>query len=127
MSSSPRPVKRDTAQTIYAELSERLKSLGRADARVVVTFPVPVPSNFAEAEVLSLLEKQGYTRLFQRTAAASAPIESKSAKKKSSNKKTAKAAAEEQASVCLEMIQDRFRFDNTERERVIEALESDRY
>ncbi|MBM0103526.1 excinuclease ABC subunit UvrA [Steroidobacter sp. S1-65] len=120
------PVKRDTAQTIYEELTERLKGSGRSDARVVVTFPVPVPANFAEAEVLSLLEKQGYTRLFQRlatSAAASAPAKRKGAKKKAS-KKGAEVAADHPASVCLEMIQDRFRFDNTERERVIEALES---
>ena len=62
------PVKRDSAQSIYAELGERLQALGRSDARLVVTFPVPVPGNFSEAEVLGLLEKQGYTRLFQRTA-----------------------------------------------------------
>src|SRR5688572_30306815 len=62
------PVKRDSAQNIYLELGERLQALGRSDARLVVTFPVPVPKNFSEAEVLELLEKQGYTRLFQRIA-----------------------------------------------------------
>src|SRR5690242_14452889 len=113
------PVKRDSAQSIYTELGERLQALGRTDARLVVTFPVPVPGNFSEAEVLGLLEKQGYTRLFQRieTAAPSAKV----TKKKS---KARKPASDESASVCLEMIQDRFRFDNTERERVVEALES---
>ncbi|MBL8268252.1 excinuclease ABC subunit UvrA, partial [Steroidobacter sp.] len=122
------PVKRDSAQSVYAELSERLQALGRADARVVVTFPVPVPANFAEAEVLSLLEKQGYTRLFQRivsAAVANQPAVGKAAKKKAAKKgKAAKAASDAQPGVILEMIQDRFRFDNTDRERVIEALES---
>jgi excinuclease ABC subunit A len=117
------PVKRDSAQSIYDELSDRLKAQGHASARVVVTFPVPVPANFGEAEVLSLLEKQGYTRLFQRIEARAATAELTTGKKKSS-KKRRKSADEEQASVVLEMIQDRFRFDNTDRERVIEALEA---
>lgn len=121
------PVKRDSAQTTYEQLSERLEALGRSDARVVVTFPVPVPSNFGEAEVLGLLEKQGYTRLFQRitpSVAVAEPAKGKGAKKKTAKKKGSKGTEEEQASVVLEMTQDRFRFDNTERERVIEALES---
>ena len=37
------------------------------DCRLVVTFPVPVPHNFSETEVLGLLEKQGYTRVFARS------------------------------------------------------------
>jgi len=117
------PVKRDSAQSVYAELGERLQVLGRADARLVVTFPVPVPANFSEAEVLGLLEKQGYTRLFQRIEAAAAGTDLKSVPRKKS--KSRKPAAEEASGgVTLEMIQDRFRFDNTERERVVEALES---
>jgi excinuclease ABC subunit A len=120
------PVKRDSAQSIYGELSERLQAPGHNGARVVVTFPVPVPTNFGEAEVLGLLEAQGYTRLFQRithSAPVTEPAQGKSAKKKAA-KKGRKSADEGQASVVLEMIQDRFRFDNTDRERVIEALEA---
>nr|WP_298718866.1 excinuclease ABC subunit UvrA [uncultured Steroidobacter sp.] len=121
------PVKRDSAQSIYEELGARLKALGRTDARIVVTFPVPVPANFEESEVLSLLEKQGYTRLFQRIAPRVAENESakgKGARKKAAKKKVAEGAEQEQASLILEMTQDRFRFDSTDRERVIEALES---
>jgi excinuclease ABC subunit A len=114
------PVKRDSAQSVYQELSERLLQQGRGDARVVVTFPVPVPNNFSEKEVLGLLEAQGYTRVFRRIEpTATAPVTKSKAKKKAKKTDT-----EEQPSVILEMIQDRFRFDNTERERVIEALES---
>ncbi len=82
------PVKRDSAQSIYEELSERLKALGRSDARVIVTFPVPVPANFGEAEVLGLLEKQGYTRLFQRITSdrGRGRAEGKGAKKKAAKK-----------------------------------------
>ncbi|HWK51174.1 MAG TPA: hypothetical protein VNR40_14875, partial [Steroidobacter sp.] len=89
--------------------------------------PVPVPANFEEAEVLSLLEKQGYTRVFQRIAprtSAAQPAKGKAARKKAAKKKASEGVEEEQASVVLEMTQDRFRFDSTERERVIEALES---
>jgi excinuclease ABC subunit A len=122
------PVKRDTAQSIYDELGRRLQALGRRDARLVVTFPVPVPANFSEAEVLGLLEKQGYTRLFQRiapSASAGQPAQGKGKKKAAAKKRSAKTVTDEpQPSVVLEMIQDRFRFGNTDRERVIEALEA---
>src|SRR5687768_6267596 len=99
------PVKRDSAQSIYAELGERLQALGRSDARLVVTFPVPVPGNFSEAEVLGLLEKQGYTRLFQRKEMGT---DLKSVPRKKAKGRKAAPASDETATVCLEMIQDRF-------------------
>src|SRR4051812_28398068 len=52
-----KPVVRDTPASIL----EKLKPEG--DARLVITFPVPVPKNFSEKEVLGLLEAQGYTRI----------------------------------------------------------------
>src|SRR5215471_18283222 len=55
-----KPVRRDTPQSIYANLS--LKS----DERVLITFPVTVPKNFSEAEVLQLLEAQGYTKIHRK-------------------------------------------------------------
>src|SRR6185369_186684 len=58
------------------------------------TFPVTVPANFSEAEVLQLLERQGYTRIHAKNGAT------------------------------LEVIQDRLRFAGSERARVIEALEA---
>src|ERR1700745_3077026 len=50
-----KPVVRDTPQPIYAAL--------QADERVLIAFPVTVPKNFSEAEVLQLLEAQGYTKI----------------------------------------------------------------
>src|SRR5678816_3471439 len=50
------PVRRDSAQSIYTEIDERLTAGELRDSRVVVTFPVPVPHNFSETEVLGLLE-----------------------------------------------------------------------
>ncbi|MEO7404466.1 MAG: excinuclease ABC subunit A, partial [Burkholderiales bacterium] len=64
------------------------------DPRLVLTFPVPVPKNFKEAEVLALLERQGYTRIHAKTSER------------------------------LDVVQDRFRFGNTERSRVMDALEA---
>ena len=62
-----RPVRRDTPETIFAEMVERAASQG--DPRLVITFPVEVPKNFTEAEVTQLLERQGYTRIHQRDGA----------------------------------------------------------
>ncbi|HTS55644.1 MAG TPA: excinuclease ABC subunit UvrA, partial [Burkholderiales bacterium] len=56
-----RPVRRDSAETISAELTQRAQAAG--DPRLVIAFPVPVPKNFSEAEVRQLLEQQGYTRV----------------------------------------------------------------
>src|SRR5262244_3879421 len=39
-----KPVRRDTAQTIYADLKSRAASA--SDPRLLITFPVPVPGNF---------------------------------------------------------------------------------
>src|SRR5207344_345587 len=56
-----RPVRRDSPETIFAELARRAHTAG--DPRLVIAFPVPVPKNFSEAEVRQLLEQQGYTRV----------------------------------------------------------------
>jgi len=86
------PVRRDTAASIADEL--RVHAAAAGDPRLVVTFPVAVPKNFSEAEVLQLLEQQGYTRIHARSADA------------------------------LEVVQDRFRAGSADRSRVLEALEA---
>jgi len=85
-------VARDTPQTIFAELERRSREAD--DPRLLVTFPVPVPENFTEAEVRQLLERQGYTRIHA------------------------------QDGNTLEVVQDRLRFSSAGRARVIEALEA---
>src|SRR5260221_348002 len=87
-----RPVRRDNPDSIYADLQARAQHAG--DPRLIVTFPIEIPKNFSEAEILQLLESQGYTR-----------IHSKSKDR-------------------LEVVQDRFRVSSAERARVIEALEA---
>ncbi|HUP30316.1 MAG TPA: excinuclease ABC subunit A, partial [Usitatibacter sp.] len=59
-----RPVRRDTPESIYAEMLERAAAAG--DPRLQVAFPVDVPANFSEEEVTKLLQGQGYTRIHSR-------------------------------------------------------------
>ena len=87
-----RKVTRDTPQSIHDALTEASAAAG--DPRLVVTFPVAVPENFAEAEVLKLLESQGYARVHARRGRT------------------------------LDVVQDRFRMGGAERTRVVEALEA---
>jgi excinuclease ABC subunit A len=86
------PVRRDTPDSIADEL--RRRAVANGDPRLVIAFPVAVPKNFSEAEVLGLLEQQGYTRIHSRTPGQ------------------------------LEVVQDRFRAGSAERARVLEALEA---
>ncbi|HEY5809738.1 MAG TPA: excinuclease ABC subunit UvrA, partial [Povalibacter sp.] len=111
-------VKRDTADSIGDEIGKRLHARGASDARLIITFPVTVPHNFTEQEVLGLLEQQGYTRVFGRRAS---PIDAPAGKKKTARKN---ARAQQQERVVLEMIQDRLRFDPEDRARLSEALEA---
>jgi len=85
-----RPVRRDTASSIYEELVTR----AGGEPLALLTFTVPVPENFSLAEVKSLLEKQGYTRLHSESGKA------------------------------VEVIQDRVRLAAAHRDRIIEGLES---
>ncbi|CAB5513274.1 UvrABC system protein A [Achromobacter anxifer] len=110
-------VRRDTPDSIYHSLAERAAVAG--DPRLVVTFPIAVPANFTEEEVRGFLEQQGYTRVHaEETAAPRAAAPAKGAKKA----KAAKAGTESRR--ILHVIQDRFRFAGTERERVMEALDT---
>ena len=59
-------VRRDSPQTVFDQIVARSRAAG--DPRLVVTFPVPVPDNFKEEEVLKLLEAQGYSRVHARSA-----------------------------------------------------------
>ena len=120
-----KPVRRDTAESIYGDLQQRAKNGG--DPRLLLCFPVPVPQNFTEAEVRELLEKQGYTRFLQRPGGApihAAPAPAPQPARKRGRRKAAAAKAGAQQSVVLEVVQDRFRAGSAERGRVLESLES---
>jgi excinuclease ABC subunit A len=64
-----REVRRDDAESIYAELA-REPAVGGAAARVLVTFTVPIPANFSGDEIEKFLAGQGYTRIRARTKTA---------------------------------------------------------
>jgi len=81
-----KPVVRDTTESVYGFLKGKEK--------VVITFPVDIPKNFTEKEVLQLLEAQGYTRIHGKTKDR------------------------------LEVVQDRLRMDAAEKARVTDALEA---
>ncbi len=127
-----RPVRRDTAESIYADLRERAAAAG--DPRLLLTFPVPVPDSFQEAEVRALLEKQGYTRFFERPGGSPAvpgrPAPSADEKtdappaaaRRGKRARSVRAAA--RAATVLEVVQDRFRAGQAERGRVLESLET---
>jgi excinuclease ABC subunit A len=87
-----RPVRRDSPESILHDLEEQAGA--RGDPRLLVTFPVSVPANFEEREVLQLLEQQGYTRVHSREGRV------------------------------LEIVQDRFRLGSAGQSRVLEALEA---
>ena len=59
-----RVVRKDTVASIQTDLRHRAALLG--DPRVLICFEIKVPKNFKDAEVVSLLEKQGYTRIHAR-------------------------------------------------------------
>ncbi len=109
-------VKRDSAESIRQEIASRIATLGLTEPRLIVTFPVPVPHNFTEAEVVGLLEKQGYTRIHARHEDA-APDEP-------SGRKARKKQTKARSRVVLEVIQDRLRFDASDSARLSEALEA---
>ncbi len=62
-----RPVRRDSPDTIYAELERRFMGGGEAP-RAAITFAVEVPKNFDQAEIEGYLAQQGYTRIERRGA-----------------------------------------------------------
>lgn len=115
-------VRRDTPDSIHHSLAERVAVAG--DPRLVVTFPIAVPANFTEDEVRGFLEQQGYTRVHAEETAVPRATAAKSAKgaKAAKGAKKAKDASEERR--ILHVIQDRFRFAGTERERIMEALDT---
>ncbi|HEY0766510.1 MAG TPA: excinuclease ABC subunit UvrA [Steroidobacteraceae bacterium] len=114
-----RPVRRDTADSIYAEVQRRAQHAG--DPRLLVSFPVPVPANFTVEEVRELLARQGYTRFLGGTAPASASAPAATPARRAKLRGRGAAAA---PATTLEVVQDRLRVGGAERSRVLESLEA---
>ena len=87
-----KPVRRDTAASVQEHLSALAADHG--DPKLLLTFPVPIPKNFTEAEIKALLAAQGYTRIHA------------------------------QRGDTLQVIQDRFRWSSVDRARAGDAIES---
>lgn len=93
------PVRHDTPETIYAELMTRT---AQGDPRLVVTFPVELPGSVTPDEVTQWLSASGYTRVQAEREIVSATGTRK----------------------VLDVVADRFRLQNTEKARAMEAIES---
>ncbi|MEO7207385.1 MAG: excinuclease ABC subunit UvrA [Steroidobacteraceae bacterium] len=84
-------VRRDTP----ASVQEHLGVLARhGDPKLLLTFPVPIPKNFTEAEIKGLLAAQGYTRIHEKRGDT------------------------------LQVIQDRFRWSAVDAARAADAIEA---
>src|SRR6202451_4506318 len=55
-----KPLRREPYASIYGQLRE-------GGGELLITFPVPIPKNFIETEVLDLLPKQGYRKIHARS------------------------------------------------------------
>lgn len=109
-----RQVQRDNAESIQQQLAVRS---GADDPRLVITFPIVIPSNYTEDEVRGFLEQQGYTRVHHEETRMHTPPQ-RPAKGK------AKRAAKTEKLRVLHVVQDRFRFGSAEPQRVMEALDA---
>ena len=92
------PVRHDTPETIYAELMARTT---QDDPRLVVTFPVELPGGTTPDEVEQWLAASGFTRVQAEREVATPTGPRK----------------------VLDVVADRFRLQNTEKARAIEAIE----
>ena len=87
-----KPVRRDTPGSVLDALRQRSRQ--RGDPPLLLTFPVPIPKNFSESEIKSLLAAQGYTRIH------------------------------EDRDGTLQVIQDRFRASSVDPARAADAIEA---
>jgi excinuclease ABC subunit A len=101
-------VRRDTAETIAAELLRRAST----PIPVLITFGVNIPANFSEAEITGFLAQQGYTRIHRRES-ADRPSVARGPHPDPIGEPT-----------WLEVIQDRLRLTPDNRARLTEDLEA---
>ena len=107
-------VQRDHAESIQQQLAVRTQP---DDPRLIITFPITVPSNFTDVEVKGFLEQQGYTRIHHEET-----LERKVPGINKNGKPTGKEKIEKQR--VLHVVQDRFRYGTTDPQRLMEALDA---
>ncbi len=88
------PVRHDTPETIHADLLARAAA---QDARLVLTFPVELPANTSAEQIEQWLSASGFSRVHGERDADGKKL--------------------------LDVVADRFRLGNTEKVRVMEAIE----
>jgi excinuclease ABC subunit A len=89
------PVRHDTAETIHADLLARTAAAG--DPRLAVTMPVELPAKTTPQEVEQWLAASGFTRVHAERDVGERKL--------------------------LDVVVDRFRAGNTEKVRIVEAIE----
>ncbi len=122
------PVRHDSPDSIYAELLARAAEA--QDPRLVVTFPVELPSSTTAEELTSWLAASGFTRVQaereeQRptgTRTSAAPGRPKQASTPSGGSEP-HAVGSVGAVKVLDVVADRFRIGQTEKSRALEAVE----
>jgi excinuclease ABC subunit A len=122
------PVRLDSPDTIYTQLQARAAALG--DPRLVLTFPVELPANTTGDEVAQWLSASGFTKV-QAEREVAADVASGILSKKNESKSPIapgnikKLAINKVASTrkVLDVVADRFRLGNTDKARVVEAIE----
>ncbi|MGB4059683.1 MAG: excinuclease ABC subunit UvrA, partial [Burkholderiaceae bacterium] len=124
------PVRQDSADTILAELRQRVAAatVGGVEPRLVVTFPVGLPADTSAQDVETWLAASGYTRVqAERVVAVDAAPDAEPPKKpakKTAAKKSIPSSDDGQKSIkILDVVADRFRLGNVEHARAMEALE----
>ena len=120
-------VAHDSADSIF----KKLMALSDADPRWVITFPVELPANTSAEELQTWLSASGFTRIHAQRevtyTAEAVPVAAKksaAAKKTAAAKKSAKAKPEADGKrQVLDVVADRFRLQNVEHVRAMEAIE----
>jgi excinuclease ABC subunit A len=144
-------VQHDTPETIYAALCRRAAafsagppqaegtapsggsaaraaaSVGATSPRLVLTFPVELPADTSAEELTQWLSASGFTRVHAERTGTRERLGGDVATKpkagaKASGKKAADAAPE--SVKFLDVVADRFRIDNVEKARALEAIET---
>jgi len=106
-----RPVRHDSPDSIYDELKRRT---AQDDPRLIVTFPVELPASTSQEEVEQWLSASGFTRVHAQRElemGSDPDFRRKLGSDPISRRKV------------LDVVADRFRLQNTERARAIEAIE----
>ena len=120
-------VEHDSADSIF----KKLMALSDSDPRWVITFPVELPANTSADELQTWLSASGFTRIHaQREVTYTAEAVPVAAKKSAAAKKTAvaKKSAKPKPETdgkrqVLDVVADRFRLQNVEHVRAMEAIE----